>query len=113
MNCEKLKALYARARVVRSSNSYILSFSRMSCVPSVFSSSSSYSNSSKCAFASDRLAILERSVANYSRMRAAALDAGRSGAIESRFIAEDVATLDRKMEKALVKMVMLKPCVRS
>ena len=109
MNCEKLNALYGTLRQVRPKNSYILSFSRMNCVPS----SSSSSVGSKCTFAADRLAILERSVANYSRMKTAALEAGRSGAIEGRFIAEDIATLDRKMENALVKMVMLKPCVRS
>jgi hypothetical protein len=66
-----------------------------------------------CTFAADRLAILERSVTNYARMRSAALESSRSGKIEARFIAEDVAVLDSKMKEYQARMTLLKPCVRA
>lgn len=84
-------------------NSYILTFSRMNCV-------SSSSVGSKCTFAADRLAILERTMSNYMRMRTATLVAMAADKIESRFVADDVAAIDRKIKDTASKMITLRQC---
>lgn len=76
--------------------------SKMNCVPS-----------SKCAFAADRLLLLTATTAQYEKLRAATVAAGRTGTLEIRFVAEDVALLDKKIMETTVKMRMLAPCLRS
>jgi hypothetical protein len=83
--------------------SYILTFSRMNCV-------SSTTVGSKCTFATDRLAILERTMSNYMRMRTATLVAMAADKIESRFVADDVAAIDRKIKDTASKMITLRQC---
>lgn len=74
--------------------------------------SSSVAFAGKCTFAEDRLAILEHTMTHYAKMRSAALVAGATGRIDMHFIAEDVVVIDRKIKDAVVKMMMLRPCVR-
>ena len=83
--------------------SYILTFSRMNCV-------SSTTVGSKCTFATDRLAILERTMSNYMRMRTATLIAMAAGKIESRFVADDIAVLDCKIKDTALKMITRRQC---
>lgn len=68
--------------------------------------------SSKCSFATDRLLLLTATATQYEKLRAATVAAGRMGALEIRFVAEDVAVLDKKMSETVVKMRMLTPCLR-
>ena len=66
-----------------------------------------------CVFAADRLAILERTVATYAKMRSAALDAARAGKLDAHWVAEDTIVLDRKVKEASALITLLKPCVRA
>ena len=68
---------------------------------------------SSCVLAADRLLLLTATATQYEKLRAATLAAGRTGTLEIRFVAEDVAVLDKKMSETVVKMRMLTPCLRS
>jgi hypothetical protein len=75
--------------------------------------SSSSSVGTKCTFAAERLALFERSISNYTRMRLATVEAARSGKIDAHITTEDLAIIDRKIKSTSATMSLLKRCFHS
>jgi hypothetical protein len=72
----------------------------MSCAPS------------KCIFAADRIQNLDKSIANYIKIRSATLDAGISGKLDIRLVEDDIKVIDRRIAETISKMKYLKPCMK-
>ena len=64
-----------------------------------------------CAFASEKLALLESRMGGYVRMRLATEKAVREGKLEIYIAGQDLALLDSKIREATGKMGGLKMCI--
>ena len=70
-------------------------------------------SSSKCAFAAEKLALLETRVGGWARMKTATEKTALDGKLEIHVAHQDLALLEKKIREATAKMGVLRLCVSS
>lgn len=70
-------------------------------------------SSSSCAFAADKLALLETRVGGWMRIKMATEKTAREGKLEIHIAHQDLALLEKKIRESTAKMGALRVCISS